>query len=386
MTDQVGADATAAVATKGPEPTGATPTVVGPAPLGAAGTVALGPASNGPGRGADATVRQAVPATKASRRIEPPPYVETGPKLSKAGRRRRRRWPYLVLLLVLLAGGGGAGTYVVISNRLPSHPLPSVVDQPELEAANALRKLGFEVDTRQEYFDGSIPGLVRLQQPEGGGDATLKEGKTVTLVVSKGPPPTPVPDLANLDEDGARKALDDVGHVLGTVTHTNHETVAEGIVLEWTKKGETPPKGATIDLVVSDGPAPRQIPAVAGKSYDEAVASLAGVGLEADRVDVYTDDDGSAGKVISSTPAAGENASAGVGGHPHRVEGPALGAQAQRALGRRGHRRPGGGGARRVQQVRPVGGRGLPQPAERGLQGEARLVGDHLPAVTGSPG
>jgi beta-lactam-binding protein with PASTA domain len=186
-----------------------------------------------------------------------------------------------------------------------------VVDQPELEAATALRNLKFDVDIRQEFFDGSTPGLVRLQQPPGGGDATLEEGQKVTLVVSKGPPPTPVPDLANLDEEGARKALDGVGHVLGAVTRTSNETVGAGLVLDWTKKGETPPKGATVDIVVSDGPAPREVPGLAGKTYDEAVAELAALGLEADRTDVFTDDDGAAGKVISTSPAAGEAAARG---------------------------------------------------------------------------
>jgi serine/threonine-protein kinase len=298
------ADATAAVPSRGPEPTGATPTVVGPL-VGATAT------ATGTADPFDATIRQATPVTKASRRIKPPPPVDTGPHLSKAGRRRRRRWPYLVLLLLLIAGGGGAGAYLLVSNRAPSHPLPNVVDQPELEAATALRNLKFDVDVRQEFFDGSTPGLVRLQQPPGGGDATLKEGQKVTLVVSKGPPPTRVPDLANLDQDGARKALEGVGHVLGTVTRTSNETVAEGLVLDWTQKGESPPKGATVDVVVSDGPAPRVVPGLAGKAYDEAVADLAALGLEAERIDVFTEDDGAAGTVVSTSPAAGENATRG---------------------------------------------------------------------------
>ena len=296
-----GLDATAAVATGGPETTGATPAAVGSGP----GRPPVGPA-------ADATIRQAMPAaTKVNRRAEPAPYVETGPQLSKAGRRRRRRWPYLVLLVLVLAGGGAAAAYVLTSNRAPSIPLPNVVDQPELQAATTLRNLKFDVDLRQEYFDGSTPGLVRLQQPQGGGSATLKEGSKVTLVVSKGPPPTPVPDLASLDEEGARKALEAAGHVLGQVTRTNDENVAEGVVLNWTQKGESPPKGATIDLVVSAGPAPRVVPSVEGRTYDDAAAALAEVGLEAERVDVYTDDDGSAGKVVSSAPGGGAEVTRG---------------------------------------------------------------------------
>ena len=144
-----------------------------------------------------------------------------------------------------------------------------------------------------------------MQSPPGGGEATLKEGQRVTLVVSKGPAPTPVPDLAALDEAGARQAIEAVGHVVGTVTTRNDETVPAGGVLDWTRKGETPPKGATVDLTVSDGPAPRELPNLAGKSYDEAVSALDALDLEAERIDVYTDDDDSAGRVTATDPAAG---------------------------------------------------------------------------------
>ncbi len=291
-------DATSFVATPGPESTGATPTVP-PATARSAAAATT-----------DATVRQAAP-TAVSRKPEPAaaPYVP--PELSKAGRRRRRRWPYLVLLFLILAGGVGAGSYLLVSNQAPSHPLPDVVGQPELEAATALRNLKFDVQIRQEFFDGSTPGEVKEQDPPGGGSATLKEGKQVTLVVSKGPPPTAVPDLGPLDEAGARQAIEAVGHVVGAVTARNDETVPVGGVLDWTRKGETPPKGATVDIVVSSGPALREVPNLAGKTYDEAVAALDAVGLEAERVDTYTDDDGAAGKVVAAAPGAGERITRG---------------------------------------------------------------------------
>jgi len=308
--DDDGLDATGLVATAGPESTGATPVV----PAGRS-------RRRQPAAGAlDATVAQGIPAvttapaaTKAGRKAERKAeqratYVP--PELSKAGRRRRRRWP-LVLVLFVLAGGVGAGWYLLVGKDVPSHPLPSVIDQPELQAAGALRTLNFDVDIRQEFFDGSVPGVVKLQDPPGGGSATLKEGKRVTLVVSKGPAPTPVPALADLDEAAARAAVVGVGHVVGTITPTFSETVEEGIVIDWTKKGESPPKGATVDLVVSAGPEPRELPALAGATYDEAVAALAALDLDATRVDVFTDDDGAAGRVVSTSPAAGEEVSRG---------------------------------------------------------------------------
>jgi serine/threonine-protein kinase len=300
--------ATGLVARAGPEATGATPLV----PV-TATTVTTATTAGGSSAAVDATARQAAPTTVTPQAAPPrpaaPPYVP--PELSRAGRRRRRRWPYLVLLFLVLAGGVGAGSYLLVSNRAPSHPLPDVVGRTELEAATALRALKFDVQIRQEYFDASTPGQVKVQSPPGGGQATLKEGKRVTLVVSKGPAPTPVPDLATLDEAGARQAIEAVGHVVGTVTTRNDEAVPAGGVLDWTLKGQTPPKGATVDLVVSDGPAPRELPNLAGKGYDEAVSALDALDLEAERIDAYTDDDGLAGKVTASDPAAGTKVSRG---------------------------------------------------------------------------
>jgi len=291
-------DATGLVATRGPEPTGPTPVV---------------PAGVGARRAAlDDTVAHAAPTvvTRQPRRPAPsPPHVP--PELSKAGRRRRRRWPYLLLLFLVLACAAAAGGYLLVADRAPSHPLPDVVGQSELQAAPALRKLGFVVQIRQDYFDASVPGEVRVQTPAGGGAATLKEGRKVVLVVSKGPPPTAVPDLGSLDEDGARKAIEGVGHVVGTVTSRYDESVVAGGVLDWTLKGQSPPKGATVDLVVSDGPEPRELPNLAGKTFDEAAAALDALGLDVAREDVYTDDDGSAGKVVGTDPAAGEKAKRG---------------------------------------------------------------------------
>ncbi len=292
VTTHADPEATGPVAATGPEPTGPTPKVRASSKRAAV----------------DDTVAQAAPTT-VSRRPEPRPYPP--PEVSKAGRRRRHRWPYLVVLLLVLAGGAGAGGYLLVVNRAPSVPLPSVVGQTELEAGTTLRNLKFDVEIRQEYFDASVPGEVKAQDPPGGGAATLKEGRRVVLVVSKGPRPTPVPDLRNLDEAAARQAVEGVGHVVGSVTSRSDETVPEGAVLDWTRKGESPPKGESIDLVVSSGPAPREIPPLAGTTYDAAVAALAAINLEVERVDAFTDDDGAAGKVVATDPPAGAKAKRG---------------------------------------------------------------------------
>lgn len=233
----------------------------------------------------------------------------------KAG--RRRRWPWIVLVVLALLGGGGGGTYLLIGEQVPSHPLPNVVSRERGDAEGVLRAAKWEVVVDEQFIDGTQPGVVTDQVPKAGNDAqgkpiTLKEGKQVRLVVSKGPPPTPVPDLSNMTEAGARAEIEKVGHVVGQVEKPYDERVEAGIVLSWSRKGESPPKGATIDLVVSAGPEPRVIPTLFGLTYEQAVAALEAKGLKAVRgPDKFVEDDDQKGKVILAAPGQGNSVARG---------------------------------------------------------------------------
>ncbi len=233
----------------------------------------------------------------------------------KAG--RRRRWPWVMVLVLALLGGGGAGAYLLVGAQVPSHPLPDVTQRDRATAEGALRAARFVVVVEERFIDATQPGVVTEQAPKAGTTAegkpiTLKEGKTVTLVVSKGPPPTPVPDLTDMTEAKAREAIEKVGHVVGPVEKPYSEAVEAGIVMSWSSKGESPPKGATVNLVVSGGPAPRTIPTLSGRTYEQAVAALEAVQLRVARApDQYHEDDSTKGKVILASPTQGSTVKRG---------------------------------------------------------------------------
>jgi serine/threonine-protein kinase len=200
---------------------------------------------------------------------------------------------------------------------VPSHPVPDVIERDRATAEGALRAARFVPVVQEQFVDGTTPGTVTDQTPKAGVNAegkpfTLKEGKSVTLVVSKGPPPTPVPDLTELTEAKAKAEIEKVGHVVGEVAKPYDETVPAGIVMSWTGKGESPPKGAKVDLTVSAGPAPRTVPTLSGRTYEQAVAALEAVGLKAARnPDQYNNDDDTKGKVILASPTQGATAKRG---------------------------------------------------------------------------
>ena len=224
----------------------------------------------------------------------------------------RRPWRRVVavLLAVALLVGGAAGWWFLI--RVPVHEVPSFVGQDVGEVRSRAADLGWELDDRTVVRqDGTTPGEVVAQDPRAGSD--LAEGETLVVSVSLGATLVPVPALAGLAEGDARAALDAAGLAVGAVTTANDEQVASGSVVSAAPSPgqEDPdptgqlPKGTTLDLVVSSGPAPRQVPdGLAGASLADAKAKLAAVQLEAGVTEQY-DEAVPAGVVMSAGIAAG---------------------------------------------------------------------------------
>src|SRR5262249_25686945 len=131
----------------------------------------------------------------------------------------------------------------------------------------------------------------------------LKEGKVVSLVVSKGPTPADSPDLTGQSQDDATAALAAAGLKVGDVAGRYDETAASGTVLDWDPKSGSH-HGDSVNLVVSKGPVPRTIPDVTAMTYDQAAKALQNVGLSATRDDRY-DDDVPEGKIIGTRPPTG---------------------------------------------------------------------------------
>ncbi|MFN2606890.1 MAG: PASTA domain-containing protein [Acidimicrobiales bacterium] len=303
------------------QPTDATLVAVPPAaaapaggpPNGAGPAGAGGWASGPPGRaGVDDTgvITVAAPPPPPPTLSPPPGWDAAGAAVLSPAAGRRRRWPLVLLVLAVALAGGGAGAWALVRAAVPSHPVPDVVNRSEADAVGAMRALRFRVAFRRPFVNGTTAGLVTGQTPDPRPGARLKEGSTVTLTVSAGPVPVPVPMVAGLDQDAAQSAIRAAGLTVGAVTSRNDEVAPEGRVLSASPAGGTAPTGSKVDLTVSAGPAPRSVPDLAGRSYDDAVAALAQLGLKAARTDDYSDTV-AVGTVTGSTPGAGASVDRG---------------------------------------------------------------------------
>ncbi len=211
----------------------------------------------------------------------------------------------LVLALVAAAalaasslGGGGA-----------SVAAPSLVGLDEEAAASRAAALGLRLSIERQESD-DVAGLVIGQRPAAG--SFLSDGGSVRLIVSRGPPPVEVPaDRAGSAAADAQARLEQLGFVV-RVERAFDEVVAADLVIGADPAlGAKAPRESEIVLRVSDGPAPVPVPAgVVGKTYDEAVVILKGIGFGVARADVFSDTV-ETGKVVGTDPAVGQAAPKG---------------------------------------------------------------------------
>ena len=188
---------------------------------------------------------------------------------------------------------------------IPTHLLASVVTLSEGAARQQLLGQGMVVLVTYRYQDGTTAGVVVEQSSPAGFDT--REGSAISIVVSRGNELTAVPSLNTMTQEQASAAIVDAKFVVGTVTPKNDETIAAGVVVDWSPKGVVLEHGKPIDLVVSSGPAPRAVPQLVGKTVEEATAALTPLNLTLapDPAQVFSDTVG-AGLILSADPA--ENA------------------------------------------------------------------------------
>jgi len=236
------------------------------------------------------------------------PTTDSTPVVTAAAAtRHRRRWPWVALVVALVVAIGATAWALRRPAPVPTHLMPNVHAKPEAEAVAALQPLKVRITRVEQFADGTAAGIVLDQAPTQG--HKVKEHSTVKLVISKGPPPVPVPDLTSASESAAKAKLAAAGLAVGNVDTQYSEQVAEGTVLDWNPKGQAP-KGAAIALAVSAGPKPRTVPTLAGKTYDQAAAALQQLGLTAVRADAFSDNVPK-DQVIGTTPGAGASVDRG---------------------------------------------------------------------------
>jgi eukaryotic-like serine/threonine-protein kinase len=196
------------------------------------------------------------------------------------------------IVTIIVSSGPGEGT------------VPGVVGDKRADAEAAIEKAGFKTDVREENSDTVKAGrVISTSPPE---NSQLEKGRTVVLVVSTGPQQVSVPDVVGDSETDARSKLENAGLKVDT-SERESETEDPGTVLEQSPRaGGKVSKGSTVAITLAKAPPQFDVPDVVDQTADAAAAALQNAGFEVRRREQDVDTLDQDGKVISQSPAGGE--------------------------------------------------------------------------------
>lgn len=256
---------------------GATPTKGTPMPTMVLPTAPTAAEGQTPGVSSESETQ--VLGTRVRHRTGPVAFDSTT-ALATAAEKRKSRGAWLFALVVLLAALAGATGWYFGSGPGSKVIIPVVAGEDVASATAILEKADLEVSpTPKHAFSIDVEeGLVTGTDPEAG--TALAHGGEVTLIISDGPQPLPMPKLVGETEDAARALLGtrfDVQKseyrfdpaVAEQVVIAAYGVDAAGAQLDLSTVAEYW-EGQPVTLIVSLGP----IPDVAGLSVDDALQAL----------------------------------------------------------------------------------------------------------------
>jgi beta-lactam-binding protein with PASTA domain len=130
--------------------------------------------------------------------------------------------------------------------------------------------------------------------------------------VSMGPERYAVPNARNLTPDEAATKLSDANLAVGKTKLVYDDKVVDQLVVGTSpKKGKDVKRDTSVDLRVSKGPAPVDVPNLIGVSQTSAIDQLADVGLNGNISGSQYSESVKNGAVLSTVPSAGSTVKRG---------------------------------------------------------------------------
>ena len=163
----------------------------------------------------------------------------------------------------------GSTVTIIVSSGPGDATIPFVRGSPRAQAERRLKAAGFRVDVRREFND-EVPAN-RVIETSPSERSRLERGRTVTLVVSRGPRMVEVPDVVGKDRDEAERMLEARG--LQVSLHRSRgrgEGARHGARRCRRRRAARAEKGATVTLTVAKEPEQVEIPDVLGEQADDA--------------------------------------------------------------------------------------------------------------------
>lgn len=197
----------------------------------------------------------------------------------------------IIALFVLIFVATLVITLTVINSSSPKDvQIPNVVNLTQEEAKQKIEQLKLKFAYKEEYSADVEAGHVISQDPQYINNYSVKEGSTVTVVISKGMEQTKVPKVIGMEYSKAESALNEAGLEVEKVEETSQKVEAGYVISQEIDANTEVQKGTKIKIHVSTGTGIKKVTvtSVIGKSSEEAKKILTDLKLE---VNVVEDED-----------------------------------------------------------------------------------------------
>lgn len=202
--------------------------------------------------------------------------------------RPRRAWRAIGMTLVVLALliGLGGGWWMTEGRW---HDVPDMASMTTQEATASAERAGLVVHFTEAHDENVPAGQVISTDPTAG--ERLLADQEITAVVSLGPEMFSVPEVVGQSIDDARKAITDAHLSVGTVDEVWDEAAPAGRVLESSiSPGQEVRRNTAVNLTVSKGPEPIDVPDTTGSTRAEAEDALQQRGFTVAVTEEFSDD------------------------------------------------------------------------------------------------
>ncbi|MDF2928591.1 MAG: prkC [Anaerospora sp.] len=242
--------------------------------------------------------------TQVLPRITPPAGegVEKSPQPA-AVKTRSKTWVWALTGLLIVAFVTGAFLAYGKFWSLNEVIVPSVVGKQVESARNVLADKNLRVSVVETFHDKIPVGQVISQNPEAG--STVKEQRTINLIVSKGGEITVVPDVRGLSRRDAELQIKNAGLTIGRIDEQfAANTVADTVINQNPRPPAQVVKATTIDIVISKGPEPKKLalPDFRGSPLSTVGSQLDSLKLKQGKVTEAASDKYPAGTIIDQNP------------------------------------------------------------------------------------
>ncbi len=173
----------------------------------------------------------------------------------------------------------GSTINAIVSKGLERYAVPQVAGMSVADATAAITGSSLTVGAQTSTYDEKIPkGKVVGTDPQP--NQKLKRDQQVSLIISKGPAPVPVPNLVGRSLSSAENSLTKLGLTYSVSREYSNDVPTGHVISTDPSAGTNLHEGGSVALVVSKGPPLITVPDLYKTAEADARATLTGLGFK----------------------------------------------------------------------------------------------------------